>query len=132
NFVDHFHSFNDASEYCVIGWKRIGLMHYEELTRSSFRNALVRHRDQSAPIASLIQWRASVDLVRQRLTRCCHATSSVASRVTSLNHEPADHAMKDSAVVKASLRKESKILRGLWSLVLKQLKLNCAEVGFNY
>ena len=95
--------------------------------RSSQRRAnRGSHRDQSAPIASLIQWRASVDLVRQRLASCGRAAGAVAIWVAALNHKPAYYSMKDGAVIKASLREKAKILCSLWSLVLEQLKFDFA------
>jgi hypothetical protein len=106
--------------------------HDEELAATTVFSG-VCHRERAWLVAVRIARRLALDLVAWAAgTDTRVARSEITrERVTALDDEPRDHAVKLDAVVEAGVRELLEVLDGLWSFLVVKLRGERTAVGLD-
>src|ERR1700686_457168 len=141
NLLGDVVSFNHLAENCVLAGQPVSIGHGNKKLRAVRVRSGVSHRQLAALVEPV---RRSLGLIFKLVAR---TAKTRAHRVSALNHEVWDHAMKDSSVVKRILTfsarsrvrplafafgKLNKVGHGLRSIFFKKPANNVAFAGFNY
>src|SRR5262245_31235388 len=105
-------------------------MHDEELAAVRVL-AVVRHRKQTAPIATAVERGLRLDLVLEVSTPGTLSAGAVPLGIAALNHEAAHDPMERQAVVVPVLGEQPEVLDRFRRIVRKELNVDVAVIGFD-
>ncbi len=96
------------------------------------RVAHVRHGDDASQVIAPIERGRSINAVVEESTPRALPALAVTERVSALDHEPLDDAMKRQAIVETSLGQQPKIFHRPRGLGGKELDFDLSFVGLNH